>query len=229
MSGATGAAREVRGAAPGGLTPEGFAALADVSRETLDRLAAYVALLHKWQARINLVATASLADVWRRHVLDSVQLAPLIPDDAAGVTDIGSGAGFPGLVLAIVRDRPVHLIESDARKCAFLREAARVSGAPATIHNARAEALAPWPAGVVTARAVASVAELLALAHPFASLAAPRPGFALLLKGARADAELTEAARKWHMTVTRSGSVSDPTGCILRIDDFAPIAAGRHA
>jgi 16S rRNA (guanine527-N7)-methyltransferase len=223
MCAATGAAREVREPGTAPLTPEAFAARAAVSRETLARLEAYVALLRKWQARINLVAAASLADVWRRHVLDSAQVARFIPEEAQGVTDLGSGAGFPGLVLAIVRDRPVHLIESDARKCAFLREAARVAAAPAVVHHGRAEALAPWPADVVTARAVAPVADLLALAYPFARLATPRPGFALLLKGARVDAELTDSAKKWHMTVTRFDSVSDPTGCILRIDDFAPI------
>ncbi|MGE0745063.1 MAG: 16S rRNA (guanine(527)-N(7))-methyltransferase RsmG [Rhodospirillales bacterium] len=209
------------------MTPEAFAAAAGVSRETLARLVAYVDLLRKWQARINLVATASLDDVWRRHVLDSAQLVALI-QDADRVTDLGSGAGFPGLVVAIVRGGPVDLVESDARKCAFLREAARIAAAPVTVHNARAEAVVPWPADVVTARAVAPVAELLALSYPFVRLAEPRPGCALLLKGARADAELTEAARKWHMTVTRSGSVSDPSGCILRIDDIAPLGDRRQ-
>src|SRR5437588_12718613 len=107
------------------LSPAEFAAATGVSRETLARLDAYAELLRQWSPRINLVAASTLDDLWRRHVLDSAQLFPLLPPGAHSLIDLGSGAGFPGLVLAILGVPAVELIESDARKCAFLREAAR--------------------------------------------------------------------------------------------------------
>src|SRR3954468_18014411 len=113
---------------PEPLGPEGFAATTGVSRETLERLQAYAALLERWQTRINLVARDSLADLWRRHMLDSAQLLALAPNPVGAGLDLGSGAGFPGLVLAILGLRGLRLVEADARKCAFLREAARAAG-----------------------------------------------------------------------------------------------------
>jgi 16S rRNA (guanine527-N7)-methyltransferase len=106
-----------------GYGPEDFAAATGVSRETIERLSAYAALLVKWQARINLVSASTLEDLWRRHMLDSAQLLPLLPEGTTSVIDLGSGAGFPGLVLAILGIPEVHLIESDQRKCVFLTEA----------------------------------------------------------------------------------------------------------
>ena len=141
------------------LTPEAFAAKAAVSRETCERLALHLDLLRRWQQRINLVGRSTLTDPWRRHMLDSAQLAPLLPERAR-VADLGSGAGFPGLVLAIVRGGPVHLIESDGRKAAFLCEAARVTDAPAEVHASRAEGLA-LAVDVVVARACAPLDRLL--------------------------------------------------------------------
>ncbi len=190
-----------------------------VSRETVERLRAYAALLEKWQARINLVSAKTLPALWRRHMLDSAQLVPLLPAGARVVVDIGSGAGFPGLVLAAAGVPEVHLIESDARKCAFLREAARAMGVPATVHNARIEAVAPFPADVVTARALAPLDKLLGYAEPF--LARPvdsgDSGECLFLKGRTADDELTLASKGWIMSVDRVPSLSDPDGLILRI------------
>ena len=124
------------------LAPDEFAALTGVSRETLARLEAYAGLLTRWSARINLVAASTLADPWRRHFLDSAQLYPLIPSRRASLIDLGSGAGFPGLVLAIMGVPGSNWSKSDARKCAFLREAARLAGAAVTIRNARIEAVA---------------------------------------------------------------------------------------
>ena len=201
------------------MTAAEFAAALAVSRETLARLTAYAALLERWQRKINLVAADSLADLWRRHMLDSAQLLPLIPSPPAAALDIGSGAGFPGLVLAILGIRPMNLVEVDARKCAFLREATRVAGLTlgrdVVIHNRRLEAVAPFPADLVTARAVASLGVLLELAQPFLHSGS----IALFHKGIRVDEELTRTAKTWRMRVERFPSRSDPSGTILRLTE----------
>lgn len=201
------------------MTKEAFAATADVSRETLARLEAYADLLCHWQAAVNLVGADTLDDLWRRHMLDSAQLARLLPADGV-ITDFGSGAGFPGLVLSIMLDRPVHLIESVGKKAAFLREVARVTGARVTIHLGRIEEQEVWPSDIVTARALAPVDLLLEYAEPYYRLAGPGAG-CFFLKGERADEELTEALKNWTMVVDRFPSISDPTGVILHIRDIA--------
>lgn len=184
-----------------------------VSRETLDRLGAYVSLLRRWQASINLVGRATLDEAETRHILDSAQLHPLLPQGVRTLVDLGSGAGFPGLVLAILGVPDVHLIESDARKCAFLREVARVTSSPVTIHNRRIEAVEPFPVDAVTSRALAPLDALLGYAAPFAR----NGGTCLFLKGRQAEEELAEARRHWTMTVERIDSVTDPGGSVLRI------------
>ena len=189
-----------------------------VSRETLDRLASHLDLLCRWQKRINLVGAATLRDPWRRHMLDSAQLAPLVPAGAR-LADLGSGAGFPGLVLAILRDGPVHLIESDSRKAAFLREAVRVTGAPAQVHNARAERL-DLKADIVAARACAPLDRLLGLALP---LLAPG-GFCLFLKGAQVEEEVSEARAAWKMVLRRHRSRSAPDGVVLEVSGLSRAA-----
>lgn len=196
------------------MTAEDFAAALSVSRETLERLQAYADLLVKWQAKINLVGPATIPDLWRRHLLDSAQMAAHLPEGP--VLDLGSGAGFPGLVLAIMTGQPVHLVESDARKCAFLREAARVTGAAnATIHNKRIEAIAPFPVAAVTARALASLGQLLDWAAPFLQ----QHTQCLFLKGAKVDEELTQAGEHWKMASRRVASLSDPSGLILILSE----------
>ncbi|HEY1301341.1 MAG TPA: 16S rRNA (guanine(527)-N(7))-methyltransferase RsmG [Stellaceae bacterium] len=197
------------------LGPEGFAETVPVSRETLARLEAYVDLLALWSARINLVGRDTLADPWRRHILDSAQLEPLIPKGARRLVDLGSGAGFPGLVLAILGVPGVELVEADAKKCAFLREAARVTETEAAIRQSRIEALPPRVFDVVTARALAPLDRLLGFAAPFVG-----PGtVCLLLKGERAEEELTLARKGWTMSVSSSQSRSDPRGVVLRLHD----------
>jgi 16S rRNA (guanine527-N7)-methyltransferase len=196
------------------VTPEEAARLLNVSRETLDRLQAYVDLLQKWQRRINLVSAGTLPAVWQRHILDSGQLVRYLPANAADIVDLGSGAGLPGLILAIVADRPVHLIESDARKCAFLLEAARVTGAPVKIHRSRAEGLTPWLADVLTARALAPLPRLLELGAGFIDRDRT---VCLFLKGREAEQELTDSAKHWKMRAERFASLSDPSGSILRL------------
>jgi 16S rRNA (guanine527-N7)-methyltransferase len=200
------------------LTAEDFRRLTGVSRETLARLERHAALLAKWQKRINLVGRESLRDLWRRHMLDSAQLVPLLPERTRSVADIGSGAGFPGLVLAIMGVPEVHLIEADARKCAFLGEAVRVTETAASvrIHRGRVEDLDPWPVDVVVARAVAPLTRLLDYAEPFL-----RGGtVGLFPKGAGVEEELTRSRETWTMTVERFPSVSDPSGTILRLGNI---------
>ena len=185
----------------------------DVSRETLDRLGSYLDLLAKWQRAINLVGTSTLADPWRRHVLDCAQIMPHLPANARTVVDLGSGAGLPGLVLALFGAPGVHLVESDQRKAQFLREAVRVTGAAATVQAIRIELLKDLSADVVTARALAPLPRLLTLAAP---LLAPH-GCCLFLKGARARDELTEARQYWHMHSEIVASRSGSTGVLLRL------------
>jgi 16S rRNA (guanine527-N7)-methyltransferase len=208
---------------PKPMTPEEFlqalqGLAPDVSRETISRLETYATLLRKWQKAINLVSGATLDDLWRRHFLDSAQLLPLLaPAEAGdgGVTDLGSGAGFPGLVLAILSGRPTRLVESDQRKAAFLGEAARATGCAerVKIHAGRIEAIKAWAAGTVTARALAELAQLLDWAAPFVGA----DTVLLFPKGAKADEELTAAERVWTMVTERRRSITDSTGLILRL------------
>ncbi len=186
--------------------------LPGVSRETLERLHAYAALLEKWTAAINLVGAPDRGQIWSRHVLDSLRLLPLIPDGATRGIDLGSGAGLPGLVLAIATGIPFALIESDRRKAAFLQEAARITAALVQVHCARIEAVPLPPAPLVTARALAPLDALLALAAP---LLAPG-GTALFPKGARAGEELEQARRTWRMEVAQHTAPGQP-GAILSI------------
>jgi 16S rRNA (guanine527-N7)-methyltransferase len=205
------------------LDAAGFAGLVDVSRETLARLETYAELLRRWSARINLVGRDTLGDLWRRHILDSAQLMRLVPNQAAGLVDLGSGAGLPGLILAILGVTGVELIEADRRKCAFLGEAARITGTAIRVHPCRIEAVPRHPVAVVTARACAPLDRLLALAQRFLG-----PGSrCLFLKGERVAAELTAARRNWTMTASLHPSHSDPRGVILCLDQAACEPAGR--
>ena len=196
------------------LGPDGFARLFPVSRETLERLEAYVALLVAWNRRINLVGASTLGDPWRRHILDSAQLLPHLPARTRVLVDLGSGAGLPGLVLAILGVPEVHLVESDQRKAAFLREAARATGTTAAIHAQRAETVPRLTADAVTARAVASLPSLLDIAAPFIG----PYGMCLFLKGRAAQEELTLAAKSWKMRARLLPSLSDPGGVLVILE-----------
>jgi 16S rRNA (guanine527-N7)-methyltransferase len=194
-----------------------------VSRETIDRLGTYVDLLTAWQGRFNLVGRSTLGDVWGRHIADSLQLAELAPQDARVWVDLGTGAGLPGLVLAIaLADRDgfcLHLVEANARKCAFLRTAAARVGAPVTVHEMRIEALAGDPnrprADVVTARALAPLGRLMRLACPFMW----KRTVLLLPKGQDVESELTQASISSTLKVDRRPSVVDPAATILLIEE----------
>jgi len=197
-------------------------ALTPVSRETSQRLDRFVELLLTWQRTTNLVAPSTVPKLWTRHIADSLQLLDLAPQGRIWV-DFGSGAGFPGLVIACaLADIPgalVHLVESNARKAAFLREAQRVTGAPAVVHAQRIEAVvASLPAAldVVTARAVAPLKVLIGQCFP---LLGKNRAIALFPKGQNAELELAEAAKAWNMKATLIPSRTDPAGRIVVICD----------
>jgi 16S rRNA (guanine527-N7)-methyltransferase len=195
-------------------------ALSDVSRETLADLDRFIALLLRWNSTVNLIARADESFVWARHIADSLQLVPLMTPRPERAIDLGSGAGFPGLILALATGVPFDLIEADQRKAAFLREVARVTGAPVQIHPIRIEAADLPPAPLITARAVAALPRLLALAAP---LLAPG-GVCLFLKGANVDAELTHAATQWQMQADGIPSRTAPDARILRITRLSRVA-----
>ena len=190
-----------------------------VSRETTERLRKFVDLLLRWNRTINLISRRDEALVWDRHIADALALLPLLPPEFVRAIDLGSGAGLPGLVMAIATGKPFDLVDADHRKAAFLREAARESGAPVTIHAARIEMLDLPPAPVITARALAPLPTLLGWAAP---LLAPG-GVCLFPKGRLTADELTAASAQWHMRVERFASPTDPDATILRISEISRV------
>lgn len=197
--------------------PDDFAAAFDVSRETMDRLRILDELLLRWTRRINLIGNATIADRWRRHFADSAQLAAHLPEDAKTLVDLGAGAGFPGLVLAAMRGQlQATLLESDARKAAFLQSAIRETGVNAVVRAERIERVEAFPRDVIVSRALAPLPRLLGYARRFAA-----PGTVCLFhKGAAVESELTEARLHWHIRCVRHPSVIDPGGAILEIREF---------
>ncbi len=197
-----------------------FARAFSVSHETVEKLELYARLLLQWQKAVNLVAPTTLPQVWQRHFADSAQLITLAPKAKIWV-DLGSGGGFPGLAIAIMIANQgeccVHLVESNSRKCAFLSEVARRTGAPARVHNMRiadAAASGAVPAGdAVTARALAPLEALLELAVPFFSDAS----VGLFLKGREAGVEVADARKRWMFDLKVHPSISDAHGQILEI------------
>jgi 16S rRNA (guanine527-N7)-methyltransferase len=199
-------------------------ALVPVSRETEARLDRFVALLTAWQQRINLIAPSTESILWTRHIADSLQLLALAPG-ALTWADLGSGGGFPGVVLACalvdVPGAHVHLVESNMKKAAFLREAVRVTGAPATVHAVRivdfVEKFAV-PVDVVTARALAPLCELLPMAYGLLKKGAR----GLFPKGQDVATELTEAAKCWNIQTSLVASVTDPAARIVIVESVRP-------
>lgn len=206
---------------------EALAGIAPVSRETGERLAACVALLEKWQRAENLIAPSTLPVIWQRHVADSAQLTVLFPEVRRWL-DLGSGAGFPGLVVAILgMSQPgmkVHLVESNRKKCAFLRQAIRVSGAPAVVHEARIEdAIQGWsePIDRISARALAPLTELLRLAAPLMEQGVP----AAFHKGQDFVREIEEATQSWAFDLVKHDSRVGDGGAILDISHLRRLPA----
>nr|WP_315813481.1 16S rRNA (guanine(527)-N(7))-methyltransferase RsmG [Bradyrhizobium sp. SZCCHNR2028] len=195
-------------------------ALTPVSRETEQRLDRYVALLLEWQAKTNLVAPSTLPNLWTRHIADSLQLLDLAPDARIWI-DLGSGGGFPGVVLACaLADRPgaqIHLVERNAKKAAFLREAIRVTGAPGIVHLSEiGDIVEKWSGRVdcVTARALAPLHQLIGFAEPLVKKGAK----ALFLKGQDVEAELTESTKYWKIESKLHSSRTGGQGWIVAID-----------
>lgn len=203
--------------------PEAFQKDTNVSRETLDRLKAYADLLLVWNKKINLIGPSTAPDLWIRHMLDSAQLFPLIPAGTRTLVDLGSGAGFPGLVLGIMGVPGVTLVESDQRKCAFLREAARIAGAPVMVLAKRIEDIPPFPADVITARALAPVADLLEWGAPFLT----ESSLCIFPKGQNVEVELTEAHKRWRIRVDQRPSRTDPRGTILCIGEVSRVGTDQ--
>jgi 16S rRNA (guanine527-N7)-methyltransferase len=211
--------------------PGDFQSVFNVSRETLERLQVYVDLLVKWQATINLVAPSTLDDVWHRHLADSAQLMALAPSGARTWVDLGSGAGFPGLVMAILLaedadERRVTLIESDQRKAAFLREVARQTSVPVDIVVERIENAANQSrfstVDVITARALAPLDRLFAYMNPIFS----SKSMALLLKGKAAMEEIEQASRTWKFEVERRASLTEREASILIVSNLQAKSEG---
>lgn len=200
------------------MTLEKFSALAPVHPESLGDYRHWEMLLRKWNARINLVAPKSLPDFWNRHALDSAQILPLIPDDAQTLVDFGSGAGFPGIALAIQAkhaglNQTIHLIESAGKKASFLKTVSRETHLPTVIHADRIEALPSLNADVITARAFAPLDRLL----PLAALHLKASGRIILLKGLAVDEEVALARQQWDFELTQTQSLTDDSGSLITI------------
>ena len=194
----------------------GFAERTGVSRETLDRLTIYAAQLVKWNRAINLVAPKTVDAVWSRHFLDSWQLLEIAGSVSGRWYDLGSGGGFPGLVLAACGVGDMTLVESDRRKAMFLRETARAMDLSVDVRAERIEALDLPPADTITARALAPLPVLLRLS---AGLRAPNTR-CLFLKGQDVESELTEATKYWTFKLSRHRSLSDPRGTVLVMEEL---------
>jgi 16S rRNA (guanine527-N7)-methyltransferase len=205
-------------------------ALTPVSRETLDRLDRFVAVLLEWQQRMNLIASSTEPKLWTRHIADSLQLLALAPQAQIWV-DFGSGGGFPGVVIACaLAERSgarVHLVERSTKKAAFLREAVQATNAPAEVHAVRLEDFVenlPVPVDVVTARALAPLAGLLAATYPLLKTGT----LGLFPKGQDVDAELTEAAKCWSIQSSLAPSLTDPKARIVRVTGVRPKAPSKR-
>ena len=192
-----------------------FLAAFPVSRETEARLDRYENLLLKRNQTLSLISSTTAEIVWTRHFLDSAQLLPLIVEPERSVVDIGTGAGFPGLVLAILGLPDVHLIENNMQKIAFLRSVAETLDLPVTIHGMKSDAVRRFTAGTITARALKPLDQLLGFGRRFLG-----PGtICLFPKGRRAEEEMAVAAAKWHMNAERFPSMTDPGSTIFRLSD----------
>lgn len=203
------------------MTKDDVLAKLNVSRETTGRLERYVALIKKWNPKINLISKSSMSELWNRHIMDSAQLFGLYPKGIKQCVDLGSGGGFPGLVISILAaekmpDVEVTLVESDLRKSAFLRTVAQDCALNTIICADRIEDIDPLGVDVLSARALAPLPKLLEYAQRHLA----KNGKAIFPKGATYETELTESLERWRFSVQKQPSVTDPNSVILCIGDI---------
>lgn len=190
--------------------------LKSVSRETIEKLEIYISLLQQWNKKINLVSQQGMDQVWKRHVYDSFQLIRYLDSSVKSIADLGSGGGFPGLILALSTDIPVILIESDKRKTIFLREVLRQTKTQATVLCQRIENVNAISADVVTARALTSLTQLL----EFSKNILNKNGYCLFLKGRSVNLEIEEAQKDWKINYKTFSSQTNADGVIVKINQF---------
>ena len=197
-----------------------FCSFQNVSRETYEKFIIFHKTLIKWQKSINLISRNSVDDVWERHFLDSAQLYKIIKDINGNIIDFGSGAGFPGLVLAMMGHKNIHLVESDKKKCTFLREVSMLSETDVTVHNSRIENLEFFDVELITARALAPLNKLIDYAEVFVnkSLTNKKPPKMLFLKGKSYSQEISNLSEKENFSIKEFKSVTNKFGKILYIN-----------
>lgn len=197
-----------------------FLAANPVSRETEARLERYAGLLTEWNQGLSLVSDSTLGEIWTRHFLDSAQLLPLFPDPRASIVDMGTGAGFPGLVLAILGHREVHLVEHNIQKVKFLQAVIDALDLKVTLHAKKTESVKPFIAGAITARGLKPLNILINLGQRFLG----RESVCIFPKGRRAEDELRDAQRHWRMHVERFPSITSPESTIFRLSRVAELS-----
>lgn len=190
----------------------------NVSRETLERLFVYCELVEKWNPAINLISKSGISEIWHRHVIDSAQLIRLLPHESGRWCDLGSGGGFPGIVLAILMkqlqpETQITLVESDSRKCVFLSEASRLLGITVGVKTQRIEDLEPQNVDVLTARALAPLSNLCGYAYRHLK----PEGVAIFPKGANAQREIEDAQKLWQFGYDTMQSHTDPAAQVLAL------------
>lgn len=199
------------------MTAEEFQTLLNVPRETMDKFIIYAELLNKWQKSINLVSRSTLSDMWRRHFYDCAQLIDYIPKKKdLIILDIGSGAGFPGLILSIMGAGHVHLVEAVGKKCAFMNHVIRETGINATVHNERIENMSAFPVDIITSRACADLQKLLELSAAFGT----ENTHYIFMKGGRSQEEIQSAQKKYSFNVKKQASKSEESGMILSLSNI---------
>jgi 16S rRNA (guanine527-N7)-methyltransferase len=194
--------------------------ITDVSRETFSDIVKFSEQIIRWNNSINLVSKKTLSpeELWSRHILDSVQLIKYLPKDAGVITDLGSGGGFPAIILAIVskEDRRIHLVESDQKKCAFLIDMAGQIRKNVTIHNQRIEDVAPWETDVLTSRALAPLENLL----EFSKMFHVKHSISLFLKGGSVASEIAMASKRWDLEYDIYPSITSEDGSVVKVTKY---------
>lgn len=200
------------------MTSNDFQHLTGVSLETLNKFKLYADLLEKWQKSINLVSNSTLKDKWRRHFYDSAQLIDHINQNNGPlkILDLGSGAGFPGLVISLLVAGEIHLVESVGKKCSFMKQVIQKTNMNATVHNERIEQMMAFPVDLVTSRACADLDKLMDLTFPFMTSQTE----CLFLKGEKSEDEIKHASKKWTFDIKKTPSKSEESGMILHLSNI---------